>query len=74
MCTLVREHRYVLYHGVQSHILRIEELVSGLAPWPEKFRLQLPASRARQSRTFYESTSEDAAKRAAEFLSCRTDD
>jgi hypothetical protein len=73
MCTLVREHRYVLYHRVESHVLRVEELVSSSAPWPEKFRLQLPASRERPSQTFYGATSDDAAKKGAEFLSCAAD-
>jgi hypothetical protein len=69
MATMIREERYILYLDTQEHVLRVQELVWGLEPWPEKFRALLPLSREWTATTVYGSTSREAAERAMEYLS-----
>ena len=44
MATMIKEEKYMLYLGTEEHVLRVQELVWGLEPWPEKFRALLPES------------------------------
>ncbi len=69
MFILIREHRYILSLGLDTHVLRVEELIAGPAPWPGKFRVRLPASMRSEAKTFYGSTGNQAAKKLTVFLS-----
>jgi hypothetical protein len=35
--------------GTEEHVLRVQESLGGLEPWPESFRVQIPASAERQA-------------------------
>jgi hypothetical protein len=50
---LLREHRFKFVAGVDTHLFTIEEIVRGVAVWPHKFRLKIPASSSCEARTFY---------------------
>jgi hypothetical protein len=63
---LLKEHRFMFVAGGETHLFRIEELITGLAGWPSKFRLKIPASSLLKAKTFYgESCNETAAKAVA---------
>jgi len=68
MATMIREDKYILYVGTEEYVLPVQELLSGLEPWPEKFRALLPASREWTARTVYGSSGREAAERAMEYL------
>jgi hypothetical protein len=70
MATMIKEETYILYIGTEEYVLRVQELLWGLEPWPERFRVQIPASAERKATTVYGSTGRDAAERAMEYLSC----
>jgi hypothetical protein len=65
---LLREHRFKLVVGAETRLLVIEELAKGLAVWPHKFRLKLPASAHCEARTFYASSCYEVAEKAADYL------
>ena len=65
---LLREHRFRLIVGTETHLLKIEEMVKGLALWPNKFRLRVPASSRWEAKTFYGASCYEAAEMAAEFM------
>lgn len=65
---LLKEHRFTFFAAGEIHLLRIEEMVSGLAIWPQKFRLKLPASAHSQARTIYGSSCNEVAQKAADVL------
>ena len=69
MATMINEEKYILYIGTEEHVLRVQELLWGLEPWPEKFRALLPASREWTATAVYGSSGREAAERAMEFLS-----
>ena len=69
MAAMVKEEWYIVYVGTAEHRLRAQELLWGLEPWPERFRIVLPASREWASTTIYGSTGREAAERAVEYLS-----
>lgn len=69
MATMIKEENYILYIGPDEFVLPVQELLSGLEAWPEKFRALLPASREWTATTVYGSTGREAAERAMEFLS-----
>jgi hypothetical protein len=69
MATIIKEERYIVYIGTEERVLRVQELLGGLEPWPEKFRTQIPASAERQATTVYGSTGREVVERATEFLS-----
>ena len=69
MATLIREERYILQIGAEEHILRVQEILSGAEDWPERFRIQVPASHTREAKRFYGATSQAVVGRAIEFLS-----
>ena len=67
--TIKKEERYIVYIGTEEHVLRVQELIAGLEPWPERFRTQIPASAERQTTTVYGSTGREVVELATEFLS-----
>jgi len=67
--TLLKEHRYVVQIGVKTHVLRVEELVSGPAVWGGKFRLRIPADDHRMAETIYGTSADEVAERGAAFMS-----
>ena len=71
MCVIFKEHRYVVQVGAASHMLRIEELVSGPALWRAKFRLHIPADSNSQAKTLYGASAEEVAELGADFLGGR---
>jgi hypothetical protein len=71
MYTLLCEHRYHVQIGSQTHILRIEELISGQVGWGGKFRLQIAASLDSEAQTFYGASKHEVAELGARFLDRR---
>lgn len=69
MPTTIRETRYIVYIGLEEHVLRVQELLGGLEPWPARFRTQIPASAEREATTLYGATEKEVVERATEFLS-----
>jgi hypothetical protein len=69
---LLKEHRFTFFASGEVHVLRIEELVQGLALWPGRFRIKLPASHCSLAKTIYGSSCDEAAKNAVEFLTKET--
>lgn len=69
MVTLVREERFIVLIGAEEVILRVQELVSGLELWPQRCRVQIPASHTRGALTCYGATPQEVAERAAKELS-----
>jgi hypothetical protein len=65
---LLKEHRFTFFASGEVHLLRIEELVQGLALWPSRFRIKLPASHGCAAKTVYGTSCDEAAKNAVEFL------
>jgi hypothetical protein len=65
---LLKEHRFKFFAGAETHLFTIEELVTGPAGWPKKFRLKLPASSSSEARTFYGATCYGVAEKAAHFI------
>jgi len=65
---LLKEHRFKFFAGTETYFFTIEELVNGLAGWPHRFRIKLPASSGSQAKTFYGESCYDAAEKAAQFL------
>jgi hypothetical protein len=49
---MLKEHRFTFFAGAETHLFRIEELVTGPV-WPHRFRLKLPASSRSEAKTFY---------------------
>jgi len=68
---LLKEHRYVVHVGSHTHILSIHELVSGVAGWADRFRLQIPADSYGEAMTIYGASHEEVAKTALDFLARR---
>jgi hypothetical protein len=71
MCVVLKEHRYVVHVGTVQHVLRIEELVSGLAVWRDRFRLLIPANPSSQAKTIYGASAEEVAELGADFFGGR---
>ena len=70
MDRMIKEEKYILYFDTEDFVLRVQELLWGSEPWPEKFRAQIPASAERKATTVYRSTGKDLAERPREYLSC----
>jgi len=64
---LLKEHRFKFCAGVETHLFTVEELVSGLALWPERFRIRV-LSASCEAKTFYGATCEEASQKAAQFI------
>jgi len=71
MFILLRHYRYEVQIGSSSHVLRVEELISGPAVWGGKFRIQLPANGTVGAKTFYGASVDAVALEVAELLSQR---
>jgi hypothetical protein len=69
MATMIKEEKYTVYVGTEEYVLRVQELLWGLEPWPERFRAQIPASAEGNATMVYGSTGREAAERATEYLS-----
>ncbi len=69
MATTIKEERYIVYIGTEEHVLRVQELLEGLEPWPERFRARIPASAERHATTVYGSTEREVVERSTQFLS-----
>jgi hypothetical protein len=69
MATMIKEERYIVYLDTEEHILRVQQLLSGLEPWPEKFRALLPSSEEWTATMVYGSSGIEAAERAMQYLS-----
>jgi len=67
---MIKEEKYIVYIGTEEYELRVQELLWGSEPWPERFRAQIPASAERKATTLFGSTGREAAERATEYLSC----
>jgi hypothetical protein len=65
---LFKEHLFKYGGGAETHLFTIEEWVRGLAVWPRRFRIRLPASPSCEAKTFYGATCYEAAEKAATFL------
>jgi len=65
---LLKEHRFKVVAGTETHLFTVEELVTGLAGWADKFRLRLPATSSSEARTFYGASCYETAEKAAAFL------
>jgi hypothetical protein len=63
---VLKEHRYLVQIGAETHVLRIQELVDGTVGWGGRFRLQIPAGGGANAQTIYGSTGEEVARLAAE--------
>ena len=64
---LLKEHRFKFCTGVETHLFMVEELVAGLALWPERFRIRV-ISASCEAKTFYGATCEEASQKAAKFI------
>jgi hypothetical protein len=65
---LLKEHRFKFIAGVSIHLFIIEEMVTGLAMWPQRFRLKLPASSCSEAKTFYGDSCDEVAEKASGFM------
>lgn len=70
---LLKEYRFKCIVGAETHLFTIEEWVKGLAVWPRRFRVRLPASSRSEAKTFYGATCDEAAEKAANFLAGKSD-
>lgn len=70
MAAMIKEERYIINIGNEAHVLHIEELLWGVAEWPEQFRAHIPPSEDRDANTVYGATAREVAERAMEYLSC----
>ena len=68
MYTLLREYRYRVLVGPETHVLRIEELIQGTAGWGGRFRVQLPASHYSEATTIYGASEQEVAESAARLI------
>lgn len=65
---LIRQERFITSVGPVEHVLLVEEQIRGPETWPERFRIQLHASRGASPRRIYGATSREAVERAIEYL------
>jgi hypothetical protein len=68
MSMLIKEEQYVMFIGTDGHVLRVQELIWGIEPWPERFRVHIPASDEQNGITVYAPTSREAVELATEHL------
>lgn len=68
MANLITEYRYILQIGVEEVVLRVQELIWGAEPWPEKCRIQLPASPTRAAQKFYGANPREVVEKAVQYL------
>ena len=68
---LIKEHRYTVQIGAEKHLLRVEELLAGLAVWREKFRLYIPPDGNRMPETIYGTSADEVAEKGAACMTRR---
>jgi hypothetical protein len=68
MVDLIQEETYICYLGMREYVLRVEESPSGTAPWPERFRIQLPRVNERSAKEFYGASALEAVEHAVKCL------
>ena len=68
MTEMIKEERYIFLVGTTEHVLRVQELVWGSTAWPQKFRIEVPASFTRTGKKFYGATAREAIERATQYL------
>jgi hypothetical protein len=68
---LLREHRFKFFAGAQEYVFRVDELITGATSWPDRCRLQIPASARTEAKTFYGANCEEVAEKAAGFVASR---
>jgi hypothetical protein len=68
MASMIKEERYVIEVGNQTHILLLQELLWGSEWWPERFRVQLPAANGRSAENIFGSSARETLEMAAECL------
>jgi hypothetical protein len=68
---LLNEHLYFVHIGSHTHILSVHELISGVASWADRFRLQIPADSYGEATTIYGASHEEVAMTAMDFLTRR---
>jgi len=65
---LLKEHRFTVLVGFEIHLLTVEELVGGLAFWPQRFRLKLPATSCSEAQTIYGADCHQVAQAAMDAI------
>ncbi len=61
MYTLLKEHRYRVQVGIDTHIFVVEERIDGQEGWGGTFRLRIPASVHSAAKTFYGANDKEVA-------------
>lgn len=69
MSVLLKEERYILYSGLEEHVMRVQEPVEGDVIGPGRFRIELSASEGKRAARFYGSSSSEVIKKATRYLS-----
>ena len=69
---LLREHRFKFFVGAREYVFRVDELITGVTSWPDRCRLQLPASACTEAKIFYGASCEEVAEKAAGFMASRS--
>jgi len=69
MREFIKEERYIFFIGKQEHIVRVQELFSDTTMWPERFRIQVPASYLQEGKNLYGTTAQEVVERAIEYIS-----
>lgn len=64
----IKEHRFTFNVDNETYLFTIEEFLSGIPPWPHKFRLQLPPFSSPPAITYYGSSWYACVENAAAFL------
>lgn len=65
---LLKKHRFTVLVGFEFHLLTVEELVGGLAFWPQRFRLKLPATSYSAAKTIYGADCDQVAQAAVDAI------
>jgi hypothetical protein len=65
---LLREHRFKFFARTEEYVFRVDELVAGIAAWPDRFRLRLPAAPRTGAKTFYGASCEEVAEKGADYV------
>jgi hypothetical protein len=64
----IKEHRFAFNVDNETYLFTIEEFLSGIPPWPHKFRLQLPPFSSPPAITYYGASCYACVENAAAFL------
>ena len=69
--TLVKEHRFKFTVGDETHSFVVEEAVTKLSNWPDRFRLTISSSPHSEAKTFYGIDCYEVVTKAADFIAFR---